>query len=264
MQRNHEKIQKRRINKRRRKKQIKRILTVTGVIILALIINGFGGPAEIIEDAFLKYSVEELTQKGYPESLSELYVRNSETKKFVLGYKNYDGNTDDIDISGEIRKGKIPMFLQWDERWGYEKYGDDFMALTGCGPTCLSMVYSGLTGDASLHPLKMAELAQMQGYYVEGSGSSWNMMTGLAENVGLTVWKPSFTADSIKRELQEGHPIICIMGPGDFTTAGHFIVLTGVMDGKIVVNDPNSVKNSEKLWDIETIMRQTRDLWAYS
>lgn len=256
-------------NKKRRyrkksKKRVRRFGLIICIVIIGLIINGFGGPVEMIENALRKYSMEELIEKGYPESLAELYMRNSEAKEFVLGYKNYDGKPEDIDISGEIHEGKIPVFLQWDSRWGYETYGDDFMALTGCGPTALSMVYSGLTGDASLHPLEMARLADENGYYVNGSGSSWNMMTGLAESIGLTVWKPSFTAESIMKELEEGHPIICIMRPGDFTTTGHFIVLTGVLDGKITVNDPNSPKNSEKLWEIDTIMKQTRDLWAYS
>ena len=245
------------------RKRKRRLFVVICSVVCALIINGFGGPGEIIENALKKYSMEELVEKGYPESLAELYIRNSEAKEFVLEYRNYDGNPEGIDISGEIHKGKIPVFLQWDSRWGYEMYGDDFMALTGCGPTALSMVYSGLTGNTSLHPFKMARLAEENGYYVAGSGSSWNMMTGLAEKVGLTVWKPLFTAGAIKAELEEGHPIICIMGPGDFTTTGHFIVLTGVMDGYVTVNDPNSPKNSEKLWDIDVIMKQTRDLWAY-
>ena len=63
----------------------------------------------MIEDIFQKYSVGELVEKGYPESLAEFYVRNSEAKEFVLGYKEYNRNTEEIDISGEIRKGKIPV-----------------------------------------------------------------------------------------------------------------------------------------------------------
>ena len=54
------------------------------------------------------------------------------------------------------------------------------------------------------------------------------------------------------------------MGPGDFTTSGHFVVLTGVdSDGKITVNDSNSKKNSNKTWKIDDLMSQIRDLWVY-
>jgi hypothetical protein len=55
------------------------------------------------------------------------------------------------------------------------------------------------------------------------------------------------------------------MGAGDFTKAGHFIVLTGIDDeGKIVVNDPNSPNNSSKHWDIDTLISQMRNVWKYS
>ena len=55
------------------------------------------------------------------------------------------------------------------------------------------------------------------------------------------------------------------MGPGDFTTTGHFIVLTGIGDnGDVLVNDPNSKKNSEKSWSIEKLIPQIRNLWTYS
>ena len=52
------------------------------------------------------------------------------------------------------------------------------------------------------------------------------------------------------------------MGPGAFTTTGHFIVLTGCEDGMIRVNDPNSRKNSEKLWTYEEIAGSIRNLWT--
>ena len=54
------------------------------------------------------------------------------------------------------------------------------------------------------------------------------------------------------------------MRPGDFTTSGHFIVLTGVENGKIRVNDPNSKVNSEKLWDYDRLESQINNLWAFS
>ena len=81
------------------------------------------------------------------------------------------------------------------------------------------------------------------------------MMTELATKLGLSAQELSLSEDSIRQELSQGHPIICIMGPGDFTTSGHFIVLTGVdSDGKITVNDSNSKKNSNKAWKIDDLM----------
>jgi hypothetical protein len=183
----------------------------------------------------------------------------------VLDYPEKGNLHETIDISDEVTMGTIPLFLQWDERWGYELYGNDFLAVTGCGPTCLSMVYCGLTQDTDWNPYQMAQEAEREGYYVSGSGSAWEMMTGLASELGLTAKNVIFDEDHIKEELNAGRPIICAMGPGDFTTTGHFIVLTGVnSDGSIAVNDPNSRENSRTDWDIQTIMSQTRNLWSYS
>lgn len=125
-------------------------------------------------------------------------------------------------------------------------------------------VYVGLTGDTSMNPYAVAQMAQEDGFYVNGSGSSWSMMTELATKLGLSAQELSLNEDSIRQELSQGHPIICIMGPGDFTTSGHFVVLTGVdSEGKITVNDSNSKKNSNKAWKIEDLMSQIRDLWVY-
>lgn len=210
------------------------------------------------------YEVQELEEMGYPESLAKLYVRNKEARDFVLAYDETKGVSEYIDITNEVTEGEVPLFLQWDERWGYGTYGGDFMAVEGCGPTALSMVYCGLTGDSAMNPWEVAKLAENWGYYVSGQGSSWAMMDELAEMMGLTVRQVSFTREGILYELLAGNPIICIVGPGDFTTEGHFIVLTDVDDqGMVTVHDPNSREKSEKKWDIETIMDQTQNLWGY-
>ena len=252
---------------RRKLQRLKKRLLILGIllVILAAVNQRIFLPGNLRLPAVIGMNQERtLKEEGVPQSLIDLYERNKEARQFVLDYEKNKDKHEAIDISKEVRDGEIPLFLQWDERWGYETYGDDYMAVTGCGPTALSMVYTGLTGDTSLNPYEMAKLAQNNGYYVNGSGSSWNMMLGLASQIGLDANEISLDENSIKKELSAGNPIICIMGPGDFTTSGHFIVLTGITDdGKVQVNDPNSVKNSQKTWELDRIMSQMRDLWVY-
>jgi len=249
--------------KARRMRRIKRIF-VAAIILLVVFAAGRTSFVQGFLNHWNVKSEATLTAEGYPESLVQLYEKNEEARQFVLDYKKNGNNEQPIDISSDVVDGKIPLFLQWDERWGYRTYGDNFLAITGCGPTALSMVYVGVTGDTSMNPYAVAQMAQEDGFYVNGSGSSWSMMTELATKLGLSAQELSLSEDSIKQELSQGHPIICIMGPGDFTTSGHFIVLTGVdSDGKITVNDSNSKKNSNKTWKIDDLMSQIRDLWVY-
>ncbi|MGN1351163.1 MAG: C39 family peptidase [Anaerovoracaceae bacterium] len=227
------------------------------VVIISFFITGTRESREI--------SRIELENAFCPESLIALAERNPETRSFVMHYSDYEGVPGDIDISKDVTPGQIPLFIQWDERWGYEKYGDDFLAITGCGPTCLSMVYTGLTGKLDLNPYEMARRAEGEGYYVRGSGSSWSLMDEFASETGLRVSSVIFDEDHILAALNQGHPVICSMGPGEFTTTGHFIVLTDVKNGdEIVVNDPNSIKNSRKTWKLKALMPQIKNLWAYS
>lgn len=223
------------------------------------IIAGGGQNASSPSKAKNHFSPEE----GYPDSLIELAENNPETIEFVKNYPNKKDSQEKIDISGDVTKG-IPLFLQWDERWGYRQYGGDFMALNGCGPTCISMVWCGLTGKSKWNPYKVAQMAEEKGYYVKGAGTSWELMSSGAEALGLSVENLSLDETRITDRLQSGDPIICVVGPGDFTTQGHFLVLIGVdSDGKIILHDPNSRKRSEKRWDLENLMSQIRNLWAY-
>ncbi len=200
-----------------------------------------------------------------PRSLLELKEKYPETADFVDAYPEKKDQQYEIDLRGEVQPGEIPLFLQWDERWGYGTYGDDFLAVTGCGPTSLSMVVCGLTGQTQWDPRKVAEFAQEQGYYVKGEGSSWKLMTEGAEALGLTAIEGKPEESFILEHLRAGHPVICSMYPGDFTYSGHFIVLTGVDEqGMIKVNDCNSPKRSEKRWSMDVLLPQIHGLWAYT
>lgn len=198
----------------------------------------------------------------YPEELLELLANNEEAADFVLDFPEKKNAKPEKNI-GEIKKGEIPLLLQWDERWGYATYSDNIIAINGCGPTALSMVASGLTGDSSITPYKVAKYAEKNGYYVEGTGTSWSLMTEGCLHFGVQSRELVLDQNIIFAELENGNPIICSMRPGDFTTTGHFIVLTGTDGGKIQVNDPNS-KQRSKLWEYDTLEYQINNLWVFT
>ena len=197
----------------------------------------------------------------YPESLIALLERNPETEAFVLEYPSR--REEKYDLREIADRETVPLFLQWDRRWGYRRYGSDVMGITGCGPTCLAMVGYYLTGDGdTFDPAAVAEFAERNGYYASGYGSSWTLISEGGVKLGLDVTEIPLVKKRMTDNLEVGNPIICAMGAGDFTSTGHYIVITGLKDGLFEVNDPNSLENSGKLWSYEQIEGQIRNLWV--
>lgn len=200
----------------------------------------------------------------YPELLIEAIEGNTELTEFVYHYKDREEyQNKKVSVKEEIKKGEIPLLMQWDLRWGYNEYGNDMIGISGCGPTCLSMVIIGLTQNTKYTPDKVAKYSMEHGYVMDGS-TAWSLMYEGAKHFGIMGEEIGLDKNQVEAYLENGHPIICSMRPGDFTTKGHFIVLSGIKDGKIVVNDPNSKIRSEKLWDFDKIQDQIKNLWVFS
>lgn len=203
-----------------------------------------------------------LSLEEWPEELFEMGERNPEAEKFILDYPLKKDIRPEIDLSEYEHCDSVPLLLQWDERWGYSEYSGGLLGLTGCGPTCLSMVSIYLLNDPSYNPQYIAQFSKDHGYSVDGNGSTWTLISEGGKKLGLDVIEIPLDENRIIQNLEVGNPIICVMGPGDFTTTGHFIVMTGYENGKIKVNDPNSRQRSETLWEYDQIQGQIRNLWV--
>ncbi|MCI8935481.1 MAG: secreted protein containing domain of murein hydrolase [Lachnospiraceae bacterium] len=199
----------------------------------------------------------------YPEELLTALANNQELIPFVKGYLSSDGTVKG-GISPEEEAQSFPLFLQWDQRWGYAPYGGSCIGTAGCGPTCLSMVIFALTRDLSATPDALAAYSMSSGFYTKGAGTDWSFMTYAASQYGLHAKELGLDEDAMKQYLNQGHPIICAMRAGDFTTGGHFIVLYGYDENGFLVNDPNSVERSSRHWDFDTLHYQIKNLWGYS
>lgn len=202
------------------------------------------------------------TSDTWPESLQALLERHPDALEFVEGYPDHKDDAP-AETIGDVVQGQFPLLLQWDARWGYVRYGDDLLAVTGCGPTCLAMAAAGLTGDNAITPAAVAEQAQRDGYWVDGV-TSWGLMTDGCRAWGLVSEELPLTETAVTGALDEGRPIICSVRPGDFTTTGHFILLAGLEEEGLRVNDPNSPQNSDRLWTYDELEPQIRNLWAFS
>ena len=219
--------------------------------------------AEDVPAAICRFAYKnDLELECWPQELFDMLNKYPETIEFVLNYPYYKDQTFKIDNSHIDYVNSVPLYLQWDKRWGYTPYGGDMIANAGCGPTCLSMVATHLLQDPSLNPRAISRFSEDYGYCEPGFGSRWSLIYEGGEMLGLKVYEISCDEDGIIENLEAGNPIICLVGPGDFTYGGHFIVLTDYIDGQIKINDPNSVKNSEKLWNFDDIKDQIDMLWV--
>ena len=201
---------------------------------------------------------------GYPNGVIELLDKNPETVDFVENYPKKKDSKPAETIGDSLQPGSIPLLLQWDERWGYSTYGTSIIAISGCGPTCMAMVASGLNQDPSITPAKVASFGTQHSYVDEENNTYWSFMREAGASWNLSCYEGLLNETQVSAELSAEHPIICSVGPGNFTQIGHFIVLTGYENGNVTVNDPFSKANSETLWNFSQIKDQIRAMWVYS
>lgn len=264
--------------KKRARRRRKKILKVTGVLFVILLgIISYQAAKKLIQnpEELVRDTKGFMTALGadssedYPEELQEALEKNPELEEFARGYEKAmksgaREDTSDCELTDEELKAEHPLFLQWDKRWGYRAYGNGVIGLSGCGPTCMSMVVYYLTGNKSITPDKTARYANQMGYYVEGSGTAWSFMTEGAANYGLQAEELSLDEQVMKKRLDNKAVLICAMGPGDFTGSGHFIVIYGYDEEGFLISDPNSVIRSGEHWTYDELFYQIRNLWAYT
>lgn len=203
-------------------------------------------------------------EEEYPDNVLRMVCQNEETLNFAVDYPEKK-DSEPASTVGDVTKGVVPLLIQWDRRWGYALYGSStIVAVSGCGPTCIAMVACGLTGRNDITPAKVASYSANNGFLTESRDTSWDLMTYGAEEYGITGTELGLDEAAMANQLAAGHPIIASMGAGDFTSSGHFIVLTGYANGSFTVNDPNSLVRSGETWSFERLKNQIVNLWYYT
>ena len=200
---------------------------------------------------------------SYSKSELNKAINNPEMADFILSYRTAKKKPSG-GISEEEKASDFPLFLQWDKRWGYVKYGDSNIGFAGCGPTCLSMVIYSLTRNENCTPDSIAKFSEDNGYYVNNVGTSWSLFKEGAENFNLKVSSIAVSENDMIKALDNGKMIILAIGPGDFTTGGHFIVVYGHDNSGFMVNDPYCKARSEVTYSFKRLKNQIKTMWVYS
>lgn len=206
---------------------------------------------------------------SYPDTLIDLVARNHETVDFVYSYKDrekYNKRKLSADINSSYYvDGDVPLFLQWDRRWGYRTYGKEMMGLSGCGPTSLAMVIRHFDSDSTVNPYDVAKYSQDNGYVSADNFTSWKLFeTGLSK-YGLESQDVIPVEAKMKKALDDNKILIVSVKPGIFTERGHIIVIKGYnKNGDFLINDPNSIVNTNKTWSFDELKSEIRKIWGVS
>lgn len=159
----------------------------------------------------------------------------------------------------------IPLYLQGDytQTVCYIDGVAKSVKTSGCGATSVSMVIAYLTGNTNQTPYTLFKWAYEHGYY-SGNGLGHSCLTKLASLYGIQGTWIENDADQIAAALRAGHPVIAHMGPGIFTTSGHYIVLRGITDdGYVLVNDPGSRSRNKYAYKLITVVSQAATANAF-
>lgn len=238
------------------------ILILTAIIAAVFLIPKQKNTLAFDNSEICSFAAENgLNPSDYPNELVAMLERNPETRDFVLNYPLKKDAKFDCTVTLPEDES-VPLFLQWDERWGYLGYSGELLGLSGCGPTTLSMAAAFLLKDETLSPAYIAKFSEENGFSSYKNGSCWALMSEGAKRLGLRSEELPLWEGSMVNALCENELIICAMGKGDFTSSGHFILICGYENGLFSVRDPNSKARSERLWSYETLSTQIDGMWA--
>ena len=162
-------------------------------------------------------------------------------------------------------KGKFTNYYQYNynDPYGTSNGQNRTIAQSGCGPTSAAMVLTYLTGK-EVTPVETANYSLEHGYRVD-EGTTWDYFNAISDDYGVKCEQSNADANKIVEKLEKGETIITSMGPGHFTSAGHFIVLTDVDEnGQITVADPGSEERSNQTWDKDLVASEAVQMWSFS
>lgn len=164
-------------------------------------------------------------------------------------------------------------YLQTDSRWKSKPYRvtgeNSTIGSAGCGPTCAAMVIATMK-DKAVTPVETCAWSVAHGYKALNQGTYYSYFRSQLAAYGIEckqllgsriINQPNHPIhDQVKEYLAQGYYVIALMGPGTWTTGGHFVLLWG-WDDKVRINDPASTKEARLNGDPATFRNEARCYW---
>nr|WP_325212945.1 C39 family peptidase [uncultured Oscillibacter sp.] len=168
---------------------------------------------------------------------------------------------------------KPASYKQGDPRWGRKPYrvpGEtSTIGSAGCGPTCAAMVIATLK-DKRVTPETTCAWSVAHGYKALKQGTYYSYFRPQMAAYGIEcrqllgsriINQPSHPIhEQVREYLRQGYWVVALMGPGTWTTGGHF-VLVWDWDNKVRILDPASSAEKRLNGDPAAFRREVRCYW---
>lgn len=166
-------------------------------------------------------------------------------------------------------------YLQTDPRWGsldYSAPGEKTtIAASGCGPTAMAMVLA-TWADPSVTPKTECAWALAHGYKAPRQGTYYGYFEPAGARYGLRVTRLNYASlygnatsayhAQVKDALDRGELVIACMGPGNWTSSGHYVLVWGIQGDTIYINDPASTKAARTKGSWSLFRQQVKYYWT--
>lgn len=166
---------------------------------------------------------------------------------------------------------KPVSYMQTDSRWKKKSYAvkgeTSTIGSAGCGPTCAAMVIAEFV-DPKITPVETCAWSLNHGYKALKQGTYHSYFKAQGAVYGLN-WE-QITSGSVygntshsshKKALEavkNGDYVIALMGKGNWTSSGHYVLWYGIDGNYVLINDPNSTKSSRVKGNYNTFISQVK------
>lgn len=197
------------------------------------------------------------------QGLLELALSQRDAIDFVAAYPDSEKVAQPYE--DQVSEGNAPLLFCWDSRWGNVDYAGHALALSGSGPTALSMAYMGLTGKTDKTPADLAAMAAEASLDTGDSFMSGEFVSSSAEGLGLTCETYASNSDNLTHFLDSGTYVLVEAKAGTLTDDAHWVLLvTESGDGTVVVSDPTSPEVNGHPWSPATLASACDTIYVLS
>lgn len=196
-------------------------------------------------------------------TLIDLALAQPDAIDFVAAYPDSEKTAQEY--SDLVTQAHIPELYDWDSRWGGVSYDGHPLAVTGSGPTAVTMAYMGLTGNSDQTPATIAELATTGGFAGGDSHLSSDFIATKLADMGLDVQEYTSSDSNVTTVLDVGTYLL-VEAKADGLTKGseaHWVVAyTENEDGTVQIYDPTDPSAATHEWSSATIANVCDNFYA--